>query len=138
MSRIFVDTWAWYALTDAGDQEHVVAQLALDELLDKGYTFVTTNFVLAETFTLIRYNLHHRAAVEFQRRLQQLVDSELVELIRIDKTHEDAAWLIFERYDDQDFSYTDCTSFAVMRTLKLIQAFTGDHHFAILGFTPFP
>jgi predicted nucleic acid-binding protein len=65
MSRVFVDTWAWYALADKADADHELAQLTNDELLDAGHTFVTTNFVFDETLTLIRYNLHHAAAVKF-------------------------------------------------------------------------
>jgi len=81
MKRIFVDTWAWYALTDSADADHSLAQLANEQLLDEGYTFVTTNFVLAEAVTLVRYNLHHSAAVCFWHTLQQLVEDELVEMV---------------------------------------------------------
>lgn len=138
MSAIFIDTWAWYALVDTTDSDHDAAQLALEELLNGGYTFVTTNFVIAETLTLIRYNLHHQAAVEFHTRLQQLIDDELVEFVRVDDAHERVAWQIFEKYNDQDFSYIDCTSFAVMRAYKLNQAFTADHHYAVMGFSLIP
>ena len=33
------------------------------------------------------------------------------------------------------FSFTDCTSFVVMRELRLREALTTDHHFAQMGFT---
>lgn len=138
MNRVFVDTWAWYALADVSDADHVLAQLANEQLLDDGYKFVTTNFVLDEIITLIRYNLHHTAAVSFWNTLQSLVAAELVELVRIDEDHETAAWQIFEQFNDQEFSYTDCTSFAVMRALGLTQAFTADHHFAIMRFVLIP
>ena len=59
MSRIFVDTWAWYALADTRDPDHEAAQQANERLIDQGHTFVTTNFVLSETITLIRYHLYH-------------------------------------------------------------------------------
>ena len=59
MSRVFVDTWAWYALIDKADVDHELAQLTNDELLDAGHTFVTTNFVLDEALTLIRYKVNH-------------------------------------------------------------------------------
>jgi len=52
--------------------------------------------------------------------------------------HEEHAWTIFERYADQDFSFNDCTSFAVMQELRLSHAFTGDHHFATMGFLVVP
>lgn len=44
MQQVFVDTWAWYALSDRKDTDHGVAQAANVKLLDKGYSFVTTNF----------------------------------------------------------------------------------------------
>lgn len=138
MNKIFVDTWAWYALADAADTDHILAQLANEQLLADDYTFVTTNFVLAEAVTLIRYKLDHTGAVQFRHMVQQLIEAGLIELVRVDEAHEATAWEIFAKYADQKFSYIDCTSFAVMRDLKLTQAFTGDHHFSILGFILVP
>jgi predicted nucleic acid-binding protein len=134
VNRVFVDTWAWYALADTRDPDHEAAQRANERLLDQGYTFVTTNFVLAEAVTLIRYKLHHKAAVRFWTVLHELIAVGLVELVRVSEAQEGAAWEIFERYSDQTFSYTDCTSFAVMDGLGLSDAFTGDHHFATCGY----
>jgi predicted nucleic acid-binding protein len=138
MSRVFVDTWAWYALADKADADHELAQLTNDELLDAGHTFVTTNFVLDETLTLIRYNVSHTAAVKFWQTLQKLIAARLVILVRVGEDQEAAAWRIFERYADQEFSYTDCTSFAVMKALKLSRSFTSDSHFATMGFVVVP
>ncbi len=138
MNKVFVDTWAWYALTDVADASHALAQQTNERLLDGKYTFVTTNFVLDEAITLIRYNMHHAAAVRFWQMLRSLIEDGLVELVRVDQAHEDAAWEVFEQYSDQDFSYTDCTSFAVMRQLGLTNVFTADHHFATMGFILLP
>ncbi len=55
MSKVFVDTWAWYALADTADADHAAAQATNDRLLNEGDVFVTSNFVLAEAITLIRY-----------------------------------------------------------------------------------
>ena len=78
------------------------------------------------------------AAVQFWCQLQELITAELIEYVHVDQTLELAAWQIFERYADQDFSFTDCTSFAVMRNRKLTQVFTGDHHFRIMVFVLTP
>jgi predicted nucleic acid-binding protein len=134
MNRIFVDTWAWYALADTRDPDHEAAQQANERLMDQGHTFVTTNFVLAETVTLIRYHLHHAAAVRFWHALHELIAAGLVELVRASEAQECAAWEIFERYTDQMFSFTDCTSFAIMGDLGLTYAFTADRHFATCGY----
>lgn len=134
MNAIFVDTWAWYALLDTADSDHLVAQLANEELVNAGYAFVTTNFVVDETLTLIRYHLDHATAVRFWNLLQELIESRLVTYVHVAAEQEAAAWAIFEKYNDQLFSFTDCMSFAVMQSMQLIEAFTGDQHFRIMGF----
>ena len=48
-----------------------------------------------------------------------------------------AAWDVFVRYDDKDFSF-DCTSFAIMRQLGLINALAFDPNFEQAGFVMLP
>ena len=60
--------------------------------------------------------------------------SDQLEIITVNEDIEKRAWLIFKKYQDQPFSYTDCTSFAVMETHKLKTAFAFDAHFEIFGF----
>ena len=38
------------------------------------------------------------------------------------------------RYDDQDFSFADAVSFAVMTERGIREALTLDHHFVVAGF----
>ncbi|WP_423222490.1 type II toxin-antitoxin system VapC family toxin [Candidatus Amarolinea aalborgensis] len=138
MTAVFVDTWAWYAMIDKADDDHLIAQLTSEELLDRGHTFVTTNFVLDEAITLIRYRVGHAIAVQFRHKIQQMTVGELLNLVRVTAAHEAAAWIIFEKYADQEFSFTDCCSFAVMRAMNLSQVFTADGHFATMGFVRIP
>ena len=37
---------------------------------------------------------------------------------------------------DQEFSFTDCVSFVVMKELRLTDALATDNHFRIAGFNP--
>ena len=50
----------------------------------------------------------------------------------------ESAWQIFLDYDDQEFSFTDCTSFALMRLKNIQDAFTFDGHFQTMGFAVHP
>jgi hypothetical protein len=61
-----------------------------------------------------------------------------VRLARVGVAEWEEAWRLFQQYDDKSFSFTDCTSFILMRRLKLRDAFTFDHHFAQMGFRLWP
>lgn len=132
--RVFVDTWAWYALADASDTDHEIARIANEDLLQEESTFVTSDYVAAEATTLIRYRVSHQASIRFRKTIKELTELGLVELVRIDNELEAEAERIFEKFNDQDFSFVDCTSFAVMQALGIKTAFTGDRHFATMGF----
>lgn len=43
------------------------------------------------------------------------------------------AWDLLERYDDQDFSFCDCTSFVLSRSEDVDFVFGFDAHFRIAG-----
>jgi hypothetical protein len=40
------------------------------------------------------------------------------------------------KHFDQEFSFTDCVSFVVMKELRLLDALATDKHFRIAGFNP--
>jgi predicted nucleic acid-binding protein len=44
-----------------------------------------------------------------------------------------AAWEVFRRFRDKDWSFTDCVSYAVMQRLQITTAFSFDHHFTQFG-----
>jgi predicted nucleic acid-binding protein len=46
----------------------------------------------------------------------------------------DTFWQMFKRYTDKAFSFTDCTSFVVMRHHGIWEAFTNDHNFEQVGY----
>lgn len=132
MRHLFVDTGAWYALVDRKDPDHESARRFFER---NKLPLVTTNFIFDETVTLLRKRLGWTTAHEFGRRLK---DSEFVGLLSVAESDEERAWDIFRKYRDHDFSYTDCTSFAVMQRLAIKTAFTFDGHFASMKFTAVP
>lgn len=106
--------------------------------MDKAVILLTTNFVRDESYTLIRTRIHHKAAIEFHNLIAVLIRDKYVHLVQVTPEIEQDAWTIFERYDDKDFSYTDCTSFVVMQRFNITQAITDDHHFRQIGFQTLP
>lgn len=118
--KLFIDTGAFLALTDADDQNHKAAAAFYRNVKEKGIRFVTTNFVVCETINYLRARMTHDIAVFF---LENLKKSGFIKMITVTPPIEDAAFSIFRQYTDKDFSFTDCTSFSIMRTLKLKSAF---------------
>ncbi len=134
-NRIFVDTWAWYALANRIDKDHKSAVENHKRLLEEKVQYVTSNFVFGETYTLILIRgKNHKAAIEFGERIMKMAEIGEIELIRISEKIENDAWNIAKKYDDKAFSYVDCTSFAIMKELEIKRAFTKDTHFEQIGF----
>ena len=128
MKKILVDTSGWYGFMRKEDPSHATIKKIIHEWAAR---LVTTNFVLDETLTLVRARAGHALAVHAGDALR---DPSLVELLRVLPEDEENAWSLFVKHKDQDFSYTDCTSFSVMRRLGLETVLSTDHHFQQAGF----
>jgi predicted nucleic acid-binding protein len=134
-TELFVDAGAWIALADADDQYHQLAAQAYPELLRRYRRLVTTNLAIAEAYIVIRRALGHRAAMAF---LDGLGASPRIEKVYSGPGLEVEAKRILRQYADQDFSYVDAVSFALMHHRDLIDAFAFDQHFTTADFVCVP
>lgn len=135
MKALFVDTAGWMACADSADPAHARSRAARDAALEAGQALVTTDFVVDETLTLIRFRLGLTAAEDWW---SQVDGSPRLRWERIDSDRFERARHLFFQYRDKDFSLTDCTSFAVMREIRLTHALTTDGHFRQMGFQILP
>ena len=125
---VFVDTSVWYAAADSSDVSNVRAKT----ILASGEPLVTTDHVLIETWTLLRFRINRRAAERFWEGLRTGV--AVIEPVGMADL--EAAWQIGLSFRDQDFSIVDRTSFAVMRRLGIERAASLDDDFAVFRFGP--
>jgi hypothetical protein len=132
---LFVDTAGWMACADAADPAHRRARAARDGALEAGRLLITTDYVVDETLTLIRIRLGIAAAEAWWT---QVDGSSRVRHEAIDALRGEKARAIFLGHRDKDYSFTDCTSFVVMREFKLTEALTTDRHFRQMGFRVLP
>jgi predicted nucleic acid-binding protein len=92
---------------------------------------VLTDYILDEACTLAKA----RAGSEASLRLLKLVEASAgfrMEWVGPDRF--ELAMTYFRKHTDHGYSFTDCTSFVVMRELRLRDALTADHHFVEAGF----
>ena len=133
-SKLFVDTSAWCAVFDRRDQNHTRASAFFSALRGKPVRLITSDYIFDETVTLLRAHTGHPSAVAFGESI--LKGSVAIE--EIDASLRAEAWELFVKYDDLDCSFTDYTSFVLMRNLQLDHAFTFDHHFWTMGLVCHP
>ena len=132
---MLVDTGGWMACADRADPAHPACIAARDTMLETGRTLITTDFVVDETLTLIRFRLGLAAANAWWR---QIDGSARLRWERIENERFERARNLFFQYRDKDLSFTDCTSVALMRELKLATVITTDRHFQQVGFDVLP
>ena len=132
---MFVDTGGWMACADRADPAHSACTAARDTTLEAGRTLITTDFVVEETLTLIRFRLGLAAANVWWR---QIDGSARLRWERIENERFERARHLFFEYRDKDLSFTDCTSIALMRELKLTTVITTNRHFQQVGFDVLP
>jgi predicted nucleic acid-binding protein len=130
---VFMDSAGFLALWDAGDAHHAAAIRLQDELARKRRRFLTSEYVVDETATLLLVRHSHAAASD---SLDTIERSESLRLDWIGPDRFHAAASLFRKHADKEWSFTDCVSFVVMHELRIRDAFTTDHHFKQAGFVP--
>ncbi len=128
--RVFVDTSAWFALNDRRDHHHDRAVAFMQGLREKPALFLTTDYIVDETLTLLRFKVSRRQAMAF---LRLFAGSSQVTREQVSPDHLKRAEEIFARYRDKLWSFTDCVSFAFMEEKGLEDAFAFDSNFEQFG-----
>ena len=131
MQFLFVDTQGWVALSNKRDSFHQKALTVKKTSIKQGKKFITSNYVLDETYTLILLRIGHKEAIKFGEIVHR---SPIIQVVHVTEKIEKEAWQLFKKYSDKKFSFTDCTSFIIMNQYCLYEAFTNDHHFEQIGF----
>lgn len=127
---IFVDTSMFYALVNQKDEFHHQAEDIWERLHSQKVKLLTSNYVLDETFTLIRSRRGRDLVDEFRKNL---AGQHKIKIIRVLVTDEAKAWEWF-LLDWSDLSFTDCVSFALMKRLGVENVASFDNHFKRAGF----
>jgi predicted nucleic acid-binding protein len=129
-----VDTGAWVALRYGRDQHHARARTLLARLEAEGLGLVTSEWVLAESVTLLKA----RGAVDHALALGEAVQNgRLGHLVESTPERRRRAWELFVRYRRLRVGWVDCASFAVMEELGLRRFFGFDEDFVRAGYLPY-
>ncbi|MCX9083361.1 MAG: type II toxin-antitoxin system VapC family toxin [Candidatus Methanoperedens sp.] len=135
---IFVDTSAFLAIVNEKDNNHKAAKTFLEGIKNgkvRVKKIITSDYIIDETLTRIRYSVGHKEAVKWGK---DILASRVVEKMDVGKELFELAWEIFENYEDKKLSFTDCTSFALMKKRNVEKVFSFDKDFENMGFSLLP
>jgi len=128
---IFIDTSAIISAFYKNDNNHLTAKNYAYLLAKNNYKVMTSNLVLVETLNFIK---RKNMASESNNLCWAIKNSSFITMLYSNDEIENKAFEIFTKFSGQRFSYTDCTSFALMKLHNIDQAFTFDEDFKIFGF----
>jgi len=135
--KIFLDTSALVAYYNKDDSSHEAASQVMNRFLTGEVPltkFFISDYVFDETVTVIECVLRrHDLAIEVGEAVRA---SPRTMMLRVDEPTFEASWKLFRNM--RDASFTDCTSFVLMKSLGLQAAFTFDSHFKKAGIKTIP
>lgn len=105
----------------------------MQEAKQRKTRIITTDYVLAETATLLSARGYRRIVEPF---FESVFASIACKVEWMDPVRFMQVRGFMQRHHDKSWSFTDCFSFCVMDELKLHRAMTSDHHFRQAGFEP--
>jgi uncharacterized protein len=128
---VFIDTMGWACLLDRREARHEEAARLMAGWGKLHRPLVSTDYVVDETATLL---VARRAGGVLGEFFELIESSAALTLTPIGPGRFRGACRYLLKHRDQGYSFTDVTSFIVMRELGMSEALTEDRHFAKAGF----
>jgi predicted nucleic acid-binding protein len=128
MTKVFADTFYFFALLNQGDPAHVRAAEFTATFTGR---YFTTGWVLTELADGLARPCQQRGL--FAEVLKELRKNRVRIIPSTDRLLNEGIDLYLRR-KDKEWSLTDCISFVVMKRERITDALTGDHHFEQAGF----
>ena len=129
MKAVFIDTSAFLAVLDKGDQRHADSVRKWTHLAKIRAEAWTTDYVRLESWSLIQRRLGSQAVMTFQDDWLPLCKIHPVGADGFERAA--AQWRIAQR---RNLSLVDLTSFDAMRQLAIRAALAFDSHFQEMGY----
>ena len=127
-NQTFIDTLFVVALINPRDQYHAKATTLAAKY--ENSQLLTTDAVLLEIGNGLAKNYKQQAT----EVIEDFLDSDEVEIVRLSPQLLERAFNLYKRYQDKSWGLIDCISFIVMTDAGIDEALTFDQHFKQAGF----
>ena len=130
MEKILVDTSGWVALFVVNDQNHKKAVSIFEDIKSSKALIYTSDYIIDEAITTILARGNHKQSVLAG---EAFFTSKIIKIIHVSADYFQSTWELYQKYKDKMFSFTDVTSFVIMKNLGIRKAFAFDREFIQAG-----
>jgi len=128
---LFIDTSGFFALLVREDAAHERAAEFLRGWQSTGKYAFTSDYVVDETATLLKVRGEGHLLSRF---FDSIIHSQALALAFVDEHRFYQSRDFLLKHLDHEFSFTDCTSFVLMKERGATEALTKNRHFREAGF----
>jgi predicted nucleic acid-binding protein len=135
--RLFLDSSFLVALHNSNDPNHAKANSSFRNLWRDHPNLrpIYTDYIFDEFATILMVRLNKTKAIQICEKV--LADPTLT-MYSIDEARFEKTWRTFKKFKDKEWSFTDCSSYTIMKEFKIKDAASFDHHFKQFGFDILP
>ena len=123
--KIFLDTSFLVAFYNEEDKNHIKARGFMADA-DQSLSCLISDYVFDEVLTVLLVRGGKTLSIEAGRKI---LEDERIDLLQIDTEIFDKAWLVYQSFKDKQWSFTDCTSYVLMKNLSIHTGASFDEHF---------
>lgn len=125
-----MDTSGWATLFVENDKNHKKAAVIFEEFKNSKALIYTSDYCIDETITTILVRGSRKQSVLAG---EALFTSKIIKIVHVCPDYLQAAWELYQKYKDKMFSFTDISSFVIMKGLNIRKAFAFDREFVQAG-----
>lgn len=126
--KVFIDTSAFVALLVAKETDHQIVAKKYHDYRQKRAIFFTSDYVLDELFTRLLY-FKQIDIKKYILKLKESISKDEITVLRIDEALFEKAFQVFLKFQDHKISFTDATSYVLLKNFSLDEVFTLDDDF---------
>ena len=125
---VFIDSGIFFGAYSKDDEHHNEAIKLLEQALGGDFgTVFTSDYIFDETVTLVMVKSKDVSVAICIG--EAILASDRIKVLPVKSDIFDEAWQIFGQYGDKHFTFTDCTSIALIKKYKIDSVLSLDAEF---------
>ncbi len=132
--EFFADTSFLVALYNKKDKNHLQAKRLFSELESQS-RYVISDYIFDEILTVVLVRSGKYLSVQAG---EKILADDRIHIVQVDEAVFEKSWLVYRIFKDKRWSFTDCTSYVLMKNLSIHAGVSFDEHFKQFGFEVLP